>query len=257
MTRLTFYRSLVALLLCSLGAVERSNAQPEPEYPTFDPTLADYDNLGALLLAEEVKGKYGGKSWGDSLLISFDFVMYSKKDEEIKRTTVAWNRLSDEAVLAGTLDDGRPYRVRFSNLSRREGVMMVDSLPIDSAYMQEGLDIAYQRLRTTFLWLTTPLDLLDSNYTLAMGADTVLDGTTYVPMHVSLNDSTLRLKSILLYIHKTHKLIERWRIEFDGSAREFIWRRTRKIGNLVYNSRLWAADYTYYVQLERVRIKEL
>lgn len=257
MTRQTFNTSLLASLLLFAIAVEHGSAQPQPEYPTFDPTLAEYDNLGALLLAEEVKGKYGGKSWGDSLLISFDFVMFSKDNAELKRYTVAWNRLTDEAVLAGVLDNGRPYRVRFSSLRRREGVMMVDSLPIDSAYMQDGLDVAYERIRTTFLWLTTPLDLLDTNYTLAMGADTVIDGTTYVPMHVTLNDSTLKLKSILLYIHKTHKLIERWRIEFDGAAREFVWRRTRKVGNLVYNSRLWSADYSYYVQLERVRVKDL
>ena len=250
-------RSIFALLLLFCFGSNEASAQPQPEYPTFDPTLSDYDNLGALLLAEDVKGKYGGKSWGDSLLISFDFVTYAKDGTETKRYTVAWNRLTDEAVLAGKLDNGSPYRVRFSSLSRREGVMTVDSLPIDTAYMQEGLDIAHERIRTTFLWLTTPLDLLDTNYTLSMGADTVIAGTTYVPMHVDLNDSTLKLRSILLYIHKTHKLIERWRIEFEGAAREYIWRRTRKVGRLVYNSRLWSEDFSFYVQLERVRVKEL
>ena len=235
----------------------QSQAQPQPEYPTFDPTLADYDNIGAILLAEEVKGKYGGESWNDSVLISFDFVTYNRDGKEMKRYTNAWNRMTDEAVLAGALDDGRPFRVRFSSLSGRKGTMQVDSVDIDSAYLQEGLDIAYERLRNNFFWLLMPLDLLDTNYSMAMLADTVIGGIEYIPMHVVLNDSTISMTDVLLYIHKAHKQIERWRINYEGIVGEYIWRRTRKVGSLVFSSRHWSADYNYYIQLERVRVRHL
>ena len=233
----------IRLILLTAGVgltlVTSSQAQPQPDYPTFDPTLADYDNIGAILLAEEVKGKYGGETWSDSVLISFDFVTYNREGKEMKRYTNAWNLLTDEAVLAGNLDDGRPFRVRFSSLSNREGSMQVDSVDIDTAYLQEGLDIAYERLRNNFFWLLTPLELLDTNYSMAMLADTVISGVEYIPMHIRLNDST------------------RWRINYEGAVGEYIWRRTRRVGTLTFSSRFWSADYNYYIQLERVRVRRL
>ncbi len=251
----------IRLILLTAGVgltlVTSSQAQPQPDYPTFDPTLADYDNIGAILLAEEVKGKYGGETWSDSVLISFDFVTYNREGKEMKRYTNAWNLLTDEAVLAGNLDDGRPFRVRFSSLSNREGSMQVDSVDIDTAYLQEGLDIAYERLRNNFFWLLTPLELLDTNYSMAMLADTVISGVEYIPMHIRLNDSTISMTDVLLYIHKAHKQIERWRINYEGAVGEYIWRRTRRVGTLTFSSRFWSADYNYYIQLERVRVRRL
>lgn len=251
-------RNLILPILLLIGLSATTSAQgDDPEYPVFDPTLSDYDNIAAILLAEDIKDRYNGNVWGDSVSLSFEFVTYDRDGTELKRTKNEWNRATDRARYSGRLDDGSDFVVEFSSLSRKEGVMLVDSQEIPEQYQQAGLDEAYNRLVGNIYWLMMPMLLLDERLTLEVLPDTTLQGKPLVPLIVTFNDSNLVATSARLYVDRDHKTIERWRIDYDGTEREFIHRMTRRIGPYLVATRLWSDDFASYVQLERIKFRQV
>ncbi len=248
---------VIALFLALLAAPTLSAQESDPEYPVFDPSLADYDNIAALLLAEELKEQYNGNTWGDSVSLRFDFVSYTAEGSEISRTTNEWNLVTDRARLTGTLDDGSRYVVEFSSLRNLEGTMLVDSVAIPEAHQAQGLATAYDKLVSHTYWLTMPMRLLDPDLSLEVLPDTTLNTKPFVPMVVTFNDSNLSATSARLYIDRDHKTIERWRINYEGIEREFIHRMTRRIGPFIFATRLWSDDFGSYIQLERIKVRKV
>ena len=232
-------------------------AQPGPEDSGYDPSLVDYENLAATLLAEDIKHKYGGENWTDSLSFSFDFVAYNNTHEELVRYHNEWNRLTGEALLSSTLSDGRPYEVKFSNFNACIGTMTVDSVAVPEAHLKDALRKAYDRLKNNIRWLLTPVQLLDSDIKIQLLNDSVIDGKQITPMKVNFNDSISSASDAFIYINTNYKNIERWRVNYDGVYREYIWRLTRRIGPFLFATRLWADDFKTYIQLERIKVTSL
>ena len=255
--RLLQYAYVFLSLLLVAPLCTRLQAQLEPGDPDYDPSLSDYQNLAATLLAEDVKYTYGGELWTDSVFVSFDFVVYNSTHEELVRYHNEWNRLTDEAVLSGTLPDGRSYEVRFSDLSQRTGTIMVDSVPVPQEHLKEALRNSYDRLNNNLRWLLTPVRLLDSGITLQLLNDSGIDGKWMTPMKVNFNDSLSSTSHALVYINANYKNIERWRISYEGVDKEYIWRLTRRVGPYLFATRLWADDFKTYIQLERIKVKLL
>ena len=246
---------VVAILIATLCAVVHT--QPHPDYPTSDPSLNEYTNLAATLLAEDVKHTYGGDAWTDSLFIAFDFVVYNKKNQEVARYHNEWNRLSDEGMLIGKLSDGRVYQARFTSVGNCLGTMTIDSQEVAAEHLSAALRMACDRLNSNLHWLLTPLRLLDPGIGLELLNDSLIDGKQVTPMKVMFNDSLSSASDVLIYINTSYKNIERWRVNYDGNYREYIWRLTRRIGPYLFATRLWAEDFQTYIQLERIRIKKL
>ena len=255
--RTKLFLTLVTPLLLLLLSTPLYGQENDPEFPVFDPSLADYDNIAALLLAEDIKEHYNGNAWGDSVSIRFDFVVYRADGTELERTTNEWNMATDRARLTGTLDDGSQYVVNFSSLSHLEGEMLIDSQAIPEAYQEQGLATAYDKLVGHTYWLLMPIRLLDPRLSLEVMPDTTLEGKTLVPIVVNFNDSNLVATSARIYVDRDHKSIERWRINYNGVEREFIHRMTRHIGPYIFATRHWAADFKSYVQLERIKLRKV
>ena len=249
-------RPYILFIFTLLAVCTALQAQPDSDYP-YDPSLNEYENLAATLLAEDVKHTYGGDSWTDSVAFAFDFVVYNKADKEVARYHNEWNRLTDEALLRSKLPDGRVYEARFSDLSTCKGVMLIDSQEVAKEHMQAALLKSYDRLTNNLRWLLTPLRLLDSGMKLQILPDSLIDGKGMTPMKVYFNDSIASTSDVLLYINASYKSIDRWLIDYDGVYREYFWRLTRRIGPFLFATRLWADDFNTYIQLERIKVKFL
>ena len=250
-----FFQKLSVVLPLLVVCCTVAKGQPQTDYPTNDPSLNEYENLAATLLAEDIRHTYGGQDWTDSLSFSFDFVVYNKQRQEVARYHNKWNRATDEGLLSGKLNDGRVYTVRFSNLSACQGTMMIDSQEVAQAILPSALHTAYERLQNNLRWLLTPQRLLDSDVTLKIQSDTTIDGKEITPMKVIYNDSiSTSTSEVLLYINSGYKNIERWRVNYDGVYREYIWRLTRRVGSLLFATRLWAEDFQTYIQLEKIKV---
>ena len=250
------YSTLVLFLLFSVTGV---SAQPDTnDYPTYDPSQSLYVDLDAQLLAEEVKQLYGGAYWNDSLLISFDFVSYTKDDKETARYHQEWNRLTDEALLSGVLDDGRDYEVRFASLSKQEGMMVVDSVPIPDAHLAQSLKTAYQQITTNVRWLMLPVQLFDPNVSVHRLQDTAFAGKGVTTLQVSFApDSLMPYESFILYVNKAYKNIERSRPIQRGVKADYIWRLYRRVGPFLISTKRWADDFKSYIKLENIKIIQL
>ncbi len=248
--------SILSLIL--LFSVSNAFAQPGSDYPTYDPSQQLYIDLNAKLLAEEIKQLYGGEHWNDSLLISFDFVAFTKDDVETARYRHEWNRLTDEATFSGTLDDGRTYHVHFSSYSKGEGTMVVDSIPVPDAYLERSLKSAHQQLTKNIRWLLLPVQLLDSNVILERLKDTAFAGKTVSTLKASfIEDSTISSEAFILYVNTTHKNIERWRPIQRSFGQDYIWRLYRRVGPFLMSTKRWADDFKTYIKFENIEITAL
>lgn len=246
---------IVFFLVCGAALL---HAQPE-DYPTYDPSQALYTDLNAQLLAEEVKQRYDGKHWDDSILIEFDHVLYTKDDKEVERYHHMWNRLTDEAMLSGTLDDGRTFEVRFSNLSERTGTMIVDSVPIREEYLPTSMRTAYGQFMRNVHWLLLPVQLLDPGVILKRLPDTLFADKVNSVLSVTFEpDSAANIdQSFILYINPTFNNIERWRVTENGSSQDFIWRLYRRVKPFLFSTKRWSEDFGSYVMLENIEVTEL
>lgn len=247
----------ILALLFSFAGVRTLYAQPDPgtEDPTYDPSQELYMGLAAQLLAEDIKHLYGGSAWNDSLLIAFDYVNYTKDGKEIVRYRQEWNRLTDEALLSGTLGDGRSFEVRFSSLRRREGVMRVDSVPIPEAFQQTSLNTAYHQFMYNTRWLLLPIQLVDSGITLERLKDTVVGDKRVATLKASFEkDSTGPSLWFLIYVNPTYKNIERWRVSYNGVEQEYIWRLYQRIDPFLLSMKRYSEDFKNYVQFENLTI---
>ena len=229
-------------------------AQPEETIPN-DPMLQEYQNITTTLLAQDVKQTYGGDAWSDSLSFAFDFVVYDKDHREIARYHNEWNRLTDEALLSGKLRDGRSYRVEFSDLSQCQGKMFLDSQEVAPAVQKSALPTYYDRLVSNFRWLLTPLRLFDPDVTLQGRNDSIVDAKPSKLMSVVFSDTLAPSAcDILLFINNDHKLIERWRMNYDGVYRQYRWQLTQRVGPFIFPTRLLDETLKTYIQFEQVQV---
>lgn len=254
-TMLKRYSILAAFILLAFQA---ANAQPGSDYPTYDPSQQLYMDLNARLLAEDIRQLYGGGVWSDSLIVSFDFVSYTSDDRETARHHQIWNRLTDEAVLSGVLDDNRPYEVRFTSYTHGTGTMTVDSVPIPEAYQATSLETARKQLTKNLRWLLLPMQLLDSNVHVERLQDTTFSGKSLNTLKVSfIEDSTIAAENFILYVNPVHKNIERWRPTTRGIGQDYIWRLYRRVGPFLISTKRWADDFKSYIQLENIEMIQL
>lgn len=248
----------ILLLFLSLGFSSAALAQPGDDYPTYDPSRELYMGLTAQLLAEDIKHLYGGEHWNDSLLISFDYVAYTRDTVETVRYHQEWNRLTDEALLSGTLDDGRRFAVRFSDLSNREGVMYVDSVPIAEAFQKPALNTAYNQLMYHMHWMLLPVQLVDSGVVLERLKDTSVGGKRVATLRATIaGDSGSPNTTFLIYVNPTYKNIERWRVSHNGSEQEYIWRLYQRVEPFLISTKRYTEDFKTYIQFENIRIEVL
>jgi len=246
-------RLLRSILLLSVAVSGALYAQPpESDYPTFDPSLEQYSGIASQLLAEEIRTTYGGGAWNDSLLIEFSFVRYSEEGNELERYQNVWNRFTDEAFLAGTLDDGRSYRVEFSSFSKRQGTMYIDSVEIQEAQKPAALEYAYDRLATNLRFLLTPVRLLEDEVRLRLLGDTTIGGKPLTPLKVTFPDSMSTSSEILLFISPAYHNIDRWVVEYEGRKTEYVQRMSRRVGAFLIPTRHWKEDFSGFVQLENI-----
>lgn len=232
-------------------------AQTDPEYPSNDPAMQQYSDIAATLLAEEIRHVYGGEEWTDSLYLEFDFVAYTRDGRELVRYHNEWNRLTDEASLSGTMSGGRFYEVRFTELSSLSGTMTIDSQAIPEAHLQSGLVSGYERLTSNIRWLITPLMLLDTTGVLLMMNDSNIDGQQITPLYISYSDTISSASGATLYVNSKHKTIDRWKINYEGEDREYIWRQTRRVGPFLFATKMWADDFQTYIMLEGIKVKRV
>lgn len=247
------YLLLFAFFL-PLAVTEGLYAQPTPDDPGYDPAQEQYLGLAAQLLGEDIKHLYGGEAWNDSLLLEFDYVTYTKDGQQTARYHQEWNRLTDEALFSGRLDDGRPFQVRFTSLSRREGKMIVDSVPIPEAYQSSSLNTAYHQFMYHTRWLLLPVQLVDSGVTLERLKDTIVGGKRVATLRASFEpDSSAPRLWFLIYVNPAYKNIERWRVSYNGVEREYVWRLYQRIEPFLLSTKRYAEDFQSYVQFENIK----
>ena len=252
--------AFLASALLTIFASPSLTAQPDPQdsYPTYDPSQKAYMGIAAQLMAEDIKHVYGGEGWNDSLWISFDYVGYTSDNVETIRYHQEWNRLTDEALLSGKLDDGRPFEVHFTSLSKREGTMLVDSTLIPKTYLSASLNTAYNQFMYNTRWLLLPVELVDSGVVLERLKDTVLSNMRLITLKVSFEeDSAAPDTYFILYVNPQFRNIERWSVHYNGSSKDYIWRLYRRVDPFLISTKRYTEDFKSYIRFENIQIRKL
>lgn len=125
----------------------------------------------AVALAEQVLAAVGGRdAWEQTRYLAFDFVI-SRRDTVVSRRSLAWDRADDRIRLELKDAKGRSYAV-WTDLAHRDGTVLVDGAPADSATKRQWLDRAHAVWVNDTYWLLMPFKLRDPGVTLkAAGPD--------------------------------------------------------------------------------------
>jgi hypothetical protein len=125
----------------------------------------------ALALADQVVAALGGReAWEKTRYLAFDFVA-SRRDTVVSRRSLAWDKATDRIRLSLKDGRGRTFAV-WTDLAHRDGTVLVDGAPADSATKRQWLDRAHAVWVNDTYWLLMPFKLRDPGVTLkAAGPD--------------------------------------------------------------------------------------
>ncbi len=141
---------LLAVLLASVSSVRAANAASDP---------------AALALADRVVDALGGRAaWDRTQYLAFDFVA-SRRDTVLSRRSLAWDKATDRIHLALKNPKGQAYAV-WTDLAHKDGVVLLDGAPADSATKRQWLDRAHAIWVNDTYWLLMPFKLNDPGVTL-------------------------------------------------------------------------------------------
>lgn len=135
--------------------------------PPASPAFAESDPA-ALALADRVVEALGGRdAWEATKYLAFDFVA-SRRDTVLSRRSLAWDKASGKIRLAMTDPKGRAWSV-WTDLEHKDGVVLIDGAPADSAAKRQWLDRTYAIWVNDTYWLLMPFKLKDPGVTLKDG----------------------------------------------------------------------------------------
>ena len=255
MSRLFLFLILVILSSSLLYAQPRNPYQN----PSNDPAHNQYLNVAAQLAAEQVKQLYGGNIWHDSMYVAFDFVGYTKADEELTRFRLTWNMATDQASISSTFPDGRQWIATFSSLSKRNGTMVIDSTAVPEPQLGSALNVAYDHFVHNSRWLLLPLQLLKPNVHVRKGIDTLIFGTPLSELVVTFSpEEGVRNSKFSLYVDEEYHNIEGWGVSIEGSPpKNYVWRSYTREGPFLVSTKRWATDQQSYIRLENITMRSL
>ena len=136
--------------------------------PVDVPAARAQSDPAAVTLADQVLAALGGRdAWERTRYIAFDFVA-SRRDTVVSRRSLAWDKASNRIKLVLKNAQGKSFAV-WTDLAHKDGTVLVDGAPADSATKRQWLDRAHAVWVNDTYWLLMPFKLRDPGVTLKAG----------------------------------------------------------------------------------------
>jgi hypothetical protein len=169
----------------------------------------------AVALADRITDALGGReAWERTKYVAFDFVA-SRRDTVLSRRSLAWDKATDRIHLALTDGKGRAWSV-WTDLAHKDGVVLMDGAPADTAAKRQWLDRAYAIWVNDTYWLLMPFKLRDPGVTLKDGG---VDSTGKAHV-VELSFANVGLTPgdrYRVHVDDTSRLVSGWEMLLQGN----------------------------------------
>ena len=188
----------------------------------------------AVALADRMLTALGGKeAWERTAYVAFDFVA-SRHDTVLSRRSVAWDKGTNRIKVAMKDPKGRSFQV-WTDLAHKDGIVLVDGAPADSAAKAQWLTRANAIWVNDTYWLLMPYKLHDPGVTLTdRGADSTGHGHV-----VELSFAKVGLTPgdhYRVHVDDKSKMVSGWEMLLqgnkDGAWKPALWTGWRPFGEL-------------------------
>ena len=209
----------------------------------------------ALKVADAVLEALGGRSaWDATRYLEFDFVA-SRNDTVLSRRSLAWDRATDRIRLELTDPRGRTFGV-WTDVAHREGTVLVDGAPADSATRRQWLDRAHAIWTNDTYWLLMPFKLRDPGVTLADGGrDSTGKGhvleLSFAGVGLTPGDRNR------VHVDDASKLVTGWEMLLqnnkDGRLKPALWTDWRSAGDVKLAAKRHIPDDRVVITFENLK----